>query len=200
MDTTVILAQPRVPRLRAAVVYVDSWAWLGMVGRVPRSMVLLLCCMARGPPLGVQNRNKSDAEQVRKSDLNKTGILRVLLFLHCECWIFNEKLPKNLGFISTNLFLKDPPKSSQIRDPASGYKTLLLKRPIKGPHPDTRVELTWGVPAQFVAYKRTTHLYPSRIDKWGPDPILAGGSCWSLWRIMLVMLGTLNLTDLRNPG
>ena len=32
MDTTAILAQPRVPRLRAAVVYVDSWAWLGMVG------------------------------------------------------------------------------------------------------------------------------------------------------------------------
>ena len=28
MDTTVILAQPRVPRLRAAVVYVDSWACL----------------------------------------------------------------------------------------------------------------------------------------------------------------------------
>ena len=83
---------------------------------------------------------------------------------------------------------QDPPKSSQIRDPASGYKTL-LKRPIKGPHPDTRVELTWGVPAQFVAYKRTTHLYPSRIDKWGPDPTLAGGSCWSLWRVMLVILG-----------
>ena len=29
MDTTVILAQPRVPRLRAAVVYVDSWARYG---------------------------------------------------------------------------------------------------------------------------------------------------------------------------
>ena len=47
--------------------------------------------------------------------------------------------------------------------------------------------LSWGIPAQFVAYKRTTHLYPSRIGKWGPDPTLAGGSCWSLWRVMLVM-------------
>ena len=34
MDTTVILAQPRVSRLRAAVVYVDSWSSRGARDRI----------------------------------------------------------------------------------------------------------------------------------------------------------------------
>ena len=74
MDTTVILAQPRVPRLRAAVVYVDHRQIAG------RTVDPGFCSarFTRRPPLGVQSRIKTDAEQVRKSDLNKGEISRLL--------------------------------------------------------------------------------------------------------------------------
>ena len=90
MDTTVILAQPRVPRLRADAVYVANRACLGSVGHAWASAEIDSFVSIRNfrrPPLGVQSHNKSDAEQVRKSDLNKGEISRLLAaqtqgFLH----------------------------------------------------------------------------------------------------------------------
>ena len=61
MDTTVILAQPRVSRLRAAVVYVDESGWPGMTGQTGA----LLCRQSNGqfgPPKSIVSFQDFDAK------------------------------------------------------------------------------------------------------------------------------------------
>ena len=66
MDTSVILAQPRVPRLRAAVVYVDS---PGFAGIRRRTLDPGFCSarFARGPPKNRPNRSLVQAQICEKS-------------------------------------------------------------------------------------------------------------------------------------
>ena len=75
-----------------------SRAWLIMVGRT-QDPGFSSARFARGPPFGVQQYNKTDAEQVRNQPVNKRDMFRVLAaqmqgFLHIRI-MFNHLILKS---------------------------------------------------------------------------------------------------------
>ena len=106
MDTTVILAQPRVPRLRADAVYVANRAPPGCRGRVPGSIVSYREFLARRPP-------KSEfliGYSSEKIDLSVGEIWPPFWLL---MWVHGGIETKNNSFPSANATHLPRPKTTQ---------------------------------------------------------------------------------------
>ena len=96
MDTTVILAQPRVSRLRAAVVYVDG---SGCAGH-PRKCRILECQNFPGPPFFIVFFWPNDAKKRRISsrDLGAQNLfllsIEIMAYYALGSTVVSVNLPK----------------------------------------------------------------------------------------------------------